>query len=361
MRRKIKVLVVDDSAFVTAAISRALKADSEIEVVGVAHDGIEAVEKVSKLLPDVVTLDVIMPRMDGLTALELIMSECPTPVVMLSALTDEGAEATIKALELGAVDFYLKALPTRPLTNTNTAMTLADKVKLAAKANISRRKVPVVREKSGDRKRAHLRVSRVEPGIVVVVGSSTGGPRSLMQFIPALPADIPVALIVVQHMPPLFTRSLAERLDQASQIQVKEADAGDRIAAGQALVAPGDYHLLVGKRGKIRLSQGPSVWGVRPSIDVTMESVAKAYGPSSMGVVLTGMGVDGTRGASLIKAAGGRVYVEDESTCAVYGMPMSILKAGYADRAVPVYEMASVIVETLRDAQRNHSEVLVTP
>jgi len=342
---KIKVLVVDDSSYVVATVSKKLESDPGIEVIGSAHNGLEAVEKVKALKPDVVTLDVVMPEMDGLTALEHIMSEYPTPVIMLSALTNESAESTLRALELGAVDFFLKPSVVNPAGNGKDTATLIEKVKIAAKVKILIKKLRaqaaagnVEKPKSSAGKESILRK-------VVVIGSSTGGPRALMQVIPRLPADLPAAVLVVQHMPPVFTRTLAERLGQVSKMEVREAQPGESLKCGQVLVAPGDYHMELSDEGKISLNQSPTVMGVRPSVDVTMKSVARIYKSATIGVILTGMGSDGTLGASHIKAQGGKVLAEDQSTCTIYGMPMSVIKAGYADRVVPLPEMASEIVK----------------
>ena len=339
MQRKIRVLVVDDSWYVITAVSNRLNADPDIEVVGSARNGIEAIEKVKSLKPDVVTLDVIMPGMDGIAALQKIMVECPTPVVMLSALTGENAETTIKALELGAVDFFLKPSAINPASDD----ILASKIKTAARCNVLKNgqyntgltspKKRIGSERHGTFKK------------LVVIGASTGGPRSLMQIIPALPADIPAAVLIVQHMPPMFTKSLAERLDQVTQMNVEEAREGSVASKGRILVARGDFHMLIEDGGKIVLNQEPPVLGVRPAVDVTMKSAAARYGASVIGVVLTGMGIDGTAGASYIKAAGGKVLVQDESTSAVYGMPMSVVKAGYADQILPLHKIADGIAE----------------
>ena len=337
---KTRVLVVDDSGFARASIIRKLESDPEIEVINFARDGAEAIDKVKSLKPDVVTLDIVMPGMDGLTALEHIMSECPTPVVMLSALTSDGAETTIKALEMGAVDFFLKASTLSPAGNESVSNALIDKIKLAAKTSIPKSKTASGIKQFQNQKGIALKTSRVSMDRVLVIGTSTGGPKALMQVIPYLSNDLSAAILVVQHMPPGFTKSLAERLDQASQVEVKEAQAEDRLEAGKVLLAPGDYHMTVTKDDKIALNQDPPVWGVRPSVDVTMESVATIYRSSSLGAILTGMGSDGTRGASLIKASGGKIAAEHESTCAVYGMPMSVIDAGYADKVVPIHKMA---------------------
>jgi two-component system chemotaxis response regulator CheB len=358
MGERIKVLVVDDSAFVTAVISKKLETEPEIEVIGVAHDGEEAVEKVKSLNPDVVTLDIIMPRMDGLTALEHIMEERPTPVVMLSALTNESAKPTIKALELGAVDFFLKPSAISPTGDDGTESALIDKIKLAAKVRITRPKTTTKSTTVGHREEKASLVPLAPVNKVLVIGSSAGGPRALLQVIPALPADIPALILIVQHMPPLFTKSLAERLNQTSQLEVKEAETGDKIRPGQALVAPGNYHMTLSNADTIHLNQEPPVRGFRPSIDVAMESVTKVYGASTLGVVLTGMGMDGTRGASLIKAAGGKVIVEDKSTCVIFGMPMSIINAGHADKVVPLHRMASEIVRHCQKKQEPRPEIV---
>lgn len=350
MTERIRVLVVDDSTFVRNVVSKAIDSDPEIEVVGTAMDGIDAIEKTKSLTPDVITMDITMPRMDGITALRHIMSDCPTPVVMLSALTGEQTKATIEALELGAVDFFLKPSQLRQAGGDGIAEELIAKVKLASKVNRLQLKVEA-------RSRVDKRVSqpKVAPASsmdrVIVVGSSTGGPQSLSKFIPELPGDIPAGILIVQHMPPGFTKSLAERLDGISAIRVKEAEPGDILIPGLAILAPGGYHMTVTRSGKVSLNQGPQIHGVRPSVDVTMESAVKSYGSSTMAVVLTGMGIDGTHGAGLIKSAGGKVLVEDESTCIVYGMPKSIVDAGYADAVLPLHQMAERVRSTMRKPQ----------
>lgn len=341
MSKNIRVLVVDDSQFVVETISKKLQADQEIEVIGSASNGIEAVEKVKSLKPDVVTLDIIMPEMDGLTALSRIMLESPTPVVMLSALTSENAASTIQALELGAVDFCLKTSVVKSGGNGADESLIA-KIKMASTQVPSRRPISLthnsaVRNKAGAK--GSCSINRL-----VAIGSSTGGPRALMELIPALPADIPAAILVVQHMPPMFTKSLAERLNQASKIEVIEANNGSPVTRGQALIAPGDYHMIVASEGNVTLTQDPPVLGVRPSVDTLMTSVAMTYKNISLGVILTGMGSDGTEGAASIKKAGGQVLAQDEATSAIYGMPMSVAKAGHADRILPLDKMADEIV-----------------
>ena len=351
MKQKTRVLVVDDSAFARFAISNKLQAAPDIKVVDFARDGAEALEKVMARKPDVVTLDVEMPRMDGLTALKRIMTVCPTPVVMISTLTGNGTQATIRALELGAVDFFLKPSLTRPAGADGTGDDLITKLKIAARVKVSQlgkiASPKLVRSKPERSVESRLASSRE----VVVIGSSTGGPRALYQVIPALPADIPAAILVVQHMPPGFTKSMADRLNELSEITVKEAEAGDMLRHGEAFVAPGGYHMMVKKDRFVGLNQAPPVCGVRPSVDVTMESVALVFGASTTGIVLTGMGCDGTNGTSLIKAAGGKV-IEDESSCSVYGMPKSVADAGNADRIVPLPGIASELVRMLNNKVR---------
>ncbi len=341
MKEKIRAFVVDDSSFVVMSVIKKLQADPEIEVVGSARNGLEALEKIKVLKPDVITLDVIMPEMDGLTTLQHIMKEMPAPVVMLSALTSEGADTTVKALEMGAVDFFLKPSALRPTGDENAADTLINKIKRAARAKIIGTKPVIVPEVNRNITTGHKSTLRLGYDCpVVMIGSSTGGPRALMQIIPFLPKDFPAAVLVVQHMPPLFTKSLADRLNQASQIPVAEAADGNMVEPGRALMAPGGFHMIATKGNRIRLNQDPPVLGVRPCIDITMKSVADVYGSCSIGVVLTGMGTDGTLGTSLIKAKGGKSIVQDESSCAVYGMPQSVVKAGLADKVLHIDRIA---------------------
>ena len=360
MTQQIKILIVDDSAFARSIIVKKLSVDPDIEVIGVAKDGIDALEKIKELKPDVVTLDVSMPRMDGLTALERIIAECPTPVVMLSALTGEQAPATMAALELGAVDFFLKPSVLSPAGLSKESGDLAEKVKIAAHVDLAKllRRRPrrsktqtvkalAIHESSkmqsadaGARRPARVR----HQGKVLVIGSSTGGPKALIELVPEFPPELPVPVLIVQHMPPGFTKSFAERLDSVSALRVKEAAAGDLLEVGTVLLAPGDHHMVVTSSGRIALNQDSPVWGVRPSVDVTMNSVAKHYGGRAVGVVLTGMGSDGSNGTARIKEQGGMVVVEHESTCAIYGMPRMVVEKGNADMVLPLPEMAEAII-----------------
>jgi len=346
--KKIRVLIVDDSAFARLMISKHLALDSNIEVIGTARDGIDALEKIRVLKPDVITLDIEMPKMDGVTALERIMVDYPTPVVMLSALTAEGADVTIKSLEIGAVDFFLKQSIINPTGDDETNNELINKVKQAAKVDVTGvttrlRNIMATLQRSSQKKISVRDAKMSKINKVVIIGSSTGGPRALYELVPNLPADLPAAILMVQHMPPKFTKSIAERLDELSQIRVKEAEPGDLVSLGQALIAPGGYHMCVRMNGQIVLNQDKPRCGLRPAVDVTMESAVKVYGSRCIGVILTGMGNDGTQGCAMLKAGGGKVLAEHESTCVVYGMPRSVVEAGLADRVVPIQKMVNEI------------------
>ena len=340
----IRVLVVDDSAFMQFTIAKYLDEVAEISVVGTARDGLEALELIAKLDPDVITLDVEMPRLDGIATLREIMAEYPRPVIMLSSLTSDGALETVQALTLGAVDFIAK-----PANKANMATVMGDvaakiirsvhaKVWTLSKANPIR--TPAKPAALPARKMTRMKRSQDR---LVVIGSSTGGPRALNTVIPALPGNLQAAVLVVQHMPAGFTRSLAERLDSLSTLVVKEAEHGDTVEVGRCLIAPGGFHMTLDNNGAIALNQNPPVHGVRPSADVTMSSVARLYGAEVIGVVLTGMGSDGTNGATLIHSSGGKVIAEAESTCVVWGMPRSVVEAGAADYIVPLGDVAGLI------------------
>jgi len=341
----IRVLVVDDSAFMRLSISRALNAAPGIQVVGSARDGEEALEQVRRLSPDVVTLDVEMPRLDGLGALRQIMADRPCPVIMLSSLTTSGSFETVQSLMLGAVDFVSK--PVNRANVTAVMDELVKKIFCAAHANLPAPALDPARPAPAE-KRIGRAISRQDR--IVVIGSSTGGPRALNTVIPALPADLPAAVMVVQHMPAGFTHSLAERLDGQSSLVVKEAEVGDRLEAGKVLLAPGGYHMTIDDSGTIALNQNPPVHGVRPAIDVTLASVVKQFASAVVSVILTGMGNDGTNGCALVHQAGGRVIAEDQSSCVVYGMPRSVAEAGIADAIVPLPEIAGAIAHAAAGA-----------
>lgn len=344
-----RVLIVDDSAYMRYVLKKGLSEDPEIEVADVARDGIDALEKIAALKPDVVTMDLEMPRMDGYEALKRIMAQSPLPVIILSSLSKEGADATVRALRLGAVDFVAKPRG-GGLDFQAVREEILAKIKQVSGLQESKLGMPRTAPTIG-RHKAESPVRPRDSRGIIVIGTSTGGPRALYEVVPHLPASLPCGVLVVQHMPPGFTRSLAQRLDEISALRVKEAERGDIVQPGTALVAPGNYHLVVTKGGQIELEQGPTEHGVRPAVNVTMESVALLYGAASIGVILTGMGADGTRGCRLIKEAGGRIIAEDESTCVIYGMPRSVIAAGLADRIVPLNEVAGEIV-ALAEARR---------
>jgi two-component system chemotaxis response regulator CheB len=343
----IRVLVVDDSAFMRRVIGEAIASQADMQLVGVAHNGLDALLKVEQLQPDVVTLDVEMPDMDGLTALRHLMARYPRPVVMLSSLTQEGAVTTLRALNIGAVDFVPKPSGSISLDFHRVREDLLHKVRIASGARV-RKPVPAAPVPTRP-----LVAAPVPPRSsstferLVVIGSSTGGPRALGTLVPGLPRDGKTAYLIVQHMPAGFTRSLAERLDNASPLEVREASGGERLSADRVLVAPGDHHLKLRSSGVVELDQGPRVHGVRPSVDVTLESVADHFGSRAIVAVLTGMGHDGAAGAAAVHQCGGYVLAEDESTCVVWGMPRAVFERGVADRVVPLDGMAEAIVSAI--------------
>lgn len=335
----IRVLIVDDSAFVRKALSRMLGSAADVDVVGTAVDGQDGVEKVLALRPDVVTLDVKMPRLDGLEALRRIMSECPTPVLLLSSLTGEGADVTLRGLDLGALDFVDKSSVEGHMNLLALADELLEKVRGLAKAH---RRAPMVAPAA----QLPLPEFAREKAELVVIGTSTGGPAALQAVIPALPADLRVPVLVVQHMPIGFTRSLAERLDQKSDLVVREARDGEPLLPGRVLIAPAGRHLKVQRfQGEPRalLDYEPLDALHRPSVDVLMQSAARVYGAAVLGVVLTGMGADGVEGMRAIRAAGGRTLAESEDTCVIYGMPKAAIEAGVVHRVAALDRIADEI------------------
>ncbi|NLY55801.1 MAG: chemotaxis response regulator protein-glutamate methylesterase [Firmicutes bacterium] len=340
--KPIRVLVVDDSAFFRRIISEIIESDDRFVVVDTARNGQEAVEKTELLKPDIITLDINMPVMDGLEALHAIMTTQPTPVIILSSLAVEGAYVTVRALEEGAVDFLLKPQSWATISQ-EWKRELLQKILVGYRAKLigpagQVKKTPITRtqlEKGSSRRR------------IVAIGSSTGGPRALREVITRLPATFPAAILVVQHMPPLFTRTLAERLDSAAAVTVKEAESGESIRPGTVYIAPGDYHMVVGKSGSIVLNQDPPIGTLRPAVDVLFASVAEHYGAEVVAAVLTGMGSDGRRGAKLIKEKGGVVLAQSEETCVVYGMPRAVVEAGLADAVLPLDHIADEIIKLL--------------
>jgi two-component system chemotaxis response regulator CheB len=336
----IRVLVVDDSAFVRQALTRMLTTE-DIEVVGAAVDGQDGVEKCLLHRPDVVTLDVKMPRLGGLDALKRIMEECPTAVLLLSSQTSEGAETTLRGLELGAMDFVDKSSVQGHMNLLSLAEDLRAKVR--ALASVPREKLGALRAPAPMAQAApHVREAEV-----VVIGTSTGGPPALQAIIPRLPGDLPSPVLVVQHMPVGFTKSLADRLDGRSALKVKEAEDGETIHAGVVYIAPAGRHMKVKRRGtqvRVWLDDEPKGALHRPAVDVLMTSVARVYGSRALGVLLTGMGADGVEGMRALKEAGSRTMAESEETSIIYGMPKAAVEAGVVDRSIPLYRMADEIL-----------------
>jgi len=337
---KIRVLVVDDSAFARQAVSRMLEAAPDIEVVGVAGDGLEGIAKAKNLAPDVVTLDVNMPRLGGLATLEPIMAECPARVLLLSSVTQEGADVTLRGLELGALDFIDKSAVAGPMSLLDLTPELQAKVRALAGAPLPSTVVSPPASTAA-------RPSPARGVHVVAIGASTGGPSALQAIVPRLPAGLGAALLVVQHMPPGFTRSLADRLDARSSLDVHEAADGEAIVPGVALIAPAGLHMKAQEHGaslRVVLDEEPREALHRPSADVLMSSVARACGPRALGVILTGMGSDGVLGLRAIREAGGRVLAQSEDTCVIYGMPKAAVEAGVVERSVPLHLLADEIL-----------------
>ena len=349
------VLVVDDSAFMRKLIAEMVEASGEYCVVGTATDGVEALEQVRALAPDIVTLDIEMPRLDGLQALEQIMKEMPRPVVMLSAAGSEhGNEMTLRALERGAIEFVRK--PSGPISID----LLTVREELAAALNAARAvNMKGVRTPNAPTARVTTDVpakkSVVSATRVVAIAASTGGPRALGEIVPHLPENLGAAVLIVQHMPREFTRTLSRRLDAMSRLSVSEAEDGEPLRENRVYVAPGGYHMrvdgVVGD-GTIRLDTSPTVWGVRPAADPLFASVAEVFGASAIGVILTGMGRDGADGLRQIREAGGMGAVQDRDSSIVYGMPQAALALAGADRVVAAQEMARVIRDLCRTKQR---------
>lgn len=338
----IRVMIVDDSNFMRKAVSKLISSEPGFEVVGLISNGEEALRSIPVLKPDVVTLDVEMDGMDGLTTLRRIMEATPTPVIMFSAYTKKGADITLKSLQEGAVDFIEKPSGSLSIDLSAVRDELIKKITVASTVRHRRAIVP---PSTGRMPERELRLPSPERS-VIAIGSSTGGVQALQAIIPKLPKSLPLPVLVVQHMPPMFTKSLAESLDSHSSIKVKEASAGDILVPGNAYIAPGGLHMTV-RRGPggayIHLDKNPEGELLRPSVDVMFRSVADLYGANSAGVILTGMGNDGTAGLRVLKSKGAKVIAQDEATCVVYGMPRMAIEAGVVDIVLPVHEIARQI------------------
>ncbi len=344
----VKVLVVDDSGFFRRRVSEILSADPNITVVGTAVNGREAIDQALTLKPDVITMDYEMPTMDGITAVRNIMQRCPTPVLMFSSLTHEGARVTLDALDAGAVDYLPKNFDDISRNPEKVKALLCEKVHTIARSN--RRfssfstPTPSSAAQAAPATQAPVRPAPSAPAggsasaapkrkayKLVAIGTSTGGPVALQRVLTQLPANFPAPIVLIQHMPAAFTKAFAERLDKLCRISVKEAEDGDVLRPGRALLAPGGKQMMVDARGVVKILPGDERLNYKPCVDITFGSAAKSFSDKVLAVVLTGMGADGREGARLLKQGGSQVWAQDEASCVIYGMPMAIVKANLAD------------------------------
>lgn len=345
---KVKVLVIDDSAVARKILSTSLSKDAGIEVVGVAADPFIARDKILRLKPDVLTLDVEMPRMDGLTFLKKLMTYHPLPVIMVSSLTQTGCETTFKALELGAIDFVAKPQSSYSSSLEDIMAELISKVKGAAKARLRNR--PSTETQLPPPQKPVLNNAMIKTTHkIVAIGASTGGTEALKDVLVAMPPDSP-PIIIVQHMPEVFTKNFAERLNSICSVDVREARDGDTAIPGVALIAPGNYHLALTRDGAkyiVKTNQSPSVNHHRPSVEVLFNTVAQYAGSNAIGVIMTGMGADGATGLLRMKDAGAKTIAQDEDSCVVFGMPKEAIKLGAVDKVVPLSNIPGTILSFL--------------
>ncbi|MCS6296479.1 MAG: chemotaxis response regulator protein-glutamate methylesterase [Nitrospira sp.] len=340
---KIRVLTIDDSALMRQVLAELLSKDPGIEVIGSAPDPYVAREKIKALNPDVLTLDVEMPKMDGLTFLEKLMRGRPTPVIMVSSLTEAGCQTTLRALELGAVDFITKPKIDLREGMDQVAQDLIGKIKAAATASVR----PTMASSSGTARPVALNSAMIKTtDMIIAIGSSTGGTEAVKDVLQVLPPNTP-PILITQHMPERFTKTWADRMNQLCRISVKEAEDGDSVLPGHALVAPGNYHMTLvrsGARYSVRINQNEPVNRHRPSVDVMFDSVAQYAGGNAVGVILTGMGGDGAKGLLRMKEAGAYTIAQDEASCVVFGMPKEAIKLGAADAVRPLGDIAAAIL-----------------
>ncbi|CRI56059.1 protein-glutamate methylesterase/protein-glutamine glutaminase [Pseudomonas sp. CCOS 191] len=369
----VKVLVVDDSGFFRRRVSEILASDPTIQVVGTATNGKEAIDQALALKPDVITMDYEMPMMDGITAVRHIMQRCPTPVLMFSSLTHEGARVTLDALDAGAVDYLPKNFEDISRNPEKVKQMLCEKVHTISRSNrrFSAYSSPApaaapapassqapassfagtapARTAAPARAAApastHSPAPKRKPYKLVAIGTSTGGPVALQRVLTQLPAGFPAPIVLIQHMPAAFTKAFAERLDKLCKISVKEAEDGDVLRPGLALLAPGGKQMMVDGRGTVKILPGDERLNYKPCVDITFGSAAKSYGDKVLSVVLTGMGADGREGARLLKQGGSTVWAQDEASCVIYGMPMAIVKANLADAVYSLDEIGKHLVE----------------
>jgi two-component system chemotaxis response regulator CheB len=338
----IKVLVVDDSALMRKLIPQIIEKDPAISVVGTAMDGEFALKKISELKPDVVTLDLDMPRMDGMETLRQIMRTSRLPVVVVSSLSTEGASATFKALGLGATDFITKPKDALLAQMDEIGFDLIYKIKAAA----MRRSAPSAQSIDFNVKVIKPQIRRSPTSLLVAIGISTGGPNSLQEVLSQLPADFPCSIVIVQHMPEGFTELFSHRLDECCAIDVKEAAEGDELLAGRALICPGNRHIMVHHGpagGYVSLNENARVNGHRPSADVLFHAAAKEFGSEAIGLIMTGMGEDGAEGLGAMRQSGAMTIAQDENSCVVFGMPRAAIERGYAQRVVPLDAIAMTL------------------
>jgi two-component system chemotaxis response regulator CheB len=355
MSKAIRVLVVDDSALVRNTLTEVLNSDPGIEVIGAAADPYAAADKIKKSIPDVITLDVEMPRMDGITFLRRLMGQHPIPVVMCSTLTEKGSELFFQALEHGAVDVIQKPKVGTKQFLEESKVRICDAVKAAAKADLKKVKPKTAPVKVQPNLSADAVISGPAPRVtdlkttekLIIVGASTGGTEALKLFLEAMPRDCP-GIVIVQHMPEMFTAAFARRLDSTCAITVKEARDNDTIIRGHALIAPGNKHMLVkrsGARYHVEVKEGPLVRRHRPSVDVLFRSAARYVGRNAVGVIMTGMGDDGAAGMKEMKEAGAFNIAQDEATCVVFGMPHEAIRQGGVDKVMPLQQIAHAAVK----------------
>lgn len=356
----VRVLVVDDSSFFRKVVSNILNEDSHIEVIGTAVNGADAIEKVENLKPDVVTMDIEMPVMDGITAVRRIMALHPTPILMFSSLTTSGAQATLDALDAGALDFLPKKFDDLSHEKSEVKRILCARVRVLAAKGLARpvtaqlpltKKIEAMPGLAAHRPTASpLTQKKLHDIKVVAIGTSTGGPVALQQVLAKLPKEFPLPILLVQHMPGSFTGAFAQRLNKLCAIGVKEAEEGDVLEAGMAFLAPGGKQMLVEQRNgkvQIHIQDGLPENTYKPSVDITFSSIAKVYPGHVLGVILTGMGADGREGSRLLKSGGSSIWVQDEQSCVVYGMPMAVAEAGLADQVMPLTDIGTHLAQRI--------------
>ncbi|PAA00120.1 protein-glutamate methylesterase/protein-glutamine glutaminase [Pseudomonas fragi] len=374
----VKVLVVDDSGFFRRRVSEILSADPTIQVIGTATNGKEAIDQALALKPDVITMDYEMPMMDGITAVRHIMQRCPTPVLMFSSLTHEGARVTLDALDAGAVDFLPKNFEDISRNPEKVKQMLCEKVHSISRSNrrMSSYSAPVpaaaaptpaprpglggfvapapaaapvcttpIASRGGPVPTPAAAAPKRKAYKLVAIGTSTGGPVALQRVLTQLPGNFPAPIVLVQHMPAAFTKAFAERLDKLCRISVKEAEDGDILRPGLALLAPGGKQMMIDGRGAVRILPGDERLNYKPCVDITFGSAAKSFGDKVLAVVLTGMGADGREGARMLKQGGSQVWAQDEASCVIYGMPMAIIKAGLADAVYSLDDIGRHLAE----------------